>query len=110
MGTYAQQFREGEMTDRDDIQKRRRALKDAFPGVYEEVAAILFRRDPMGINLDDNTETKIDEYEPEVDTILPRLADAHDAKDARRTHTRGVCPVVLGGPGRIRRTLLENRR
>jgi hypothetical protein len=34
----------------------------------------------MGINLGDNT----DEYEPEVDTILPRLGEAHDAKDARR--------------------------
>jgi hypothetical protein len=68
------------MSAREDIQERRRALKEAYRGIYAEVADILFRHDPIGIAFADNT----DEYEPEVDTILPRLADARDAADARK--------------------------
>jgi len=37
--------------------------------LFDEVSALLFRHDPIGINFDDNT----DEYDPETRTILPRL-------------------------------------
>lgn|GEM_PF-1054786 len=47
----------------------RAALKDRYGDLYERVEEILFRHDPVGINLGDNR----DEYDPEVDTILPRL-------------------------------------
>ena len=44
-----------------------------------EVEEILFRHDPIGINFEDNR----DEYDPEVDTILPRLKEARDADDVQ---------------------------
>jgi hypothetical protein len=49
-----------------------RALRREYAGLYEEVEAILFRHDPVGINFAENT----DEYDPEVSTILPRVVRA----------------------------------
>ena len=62
-----------------DPQARRDALKREYGGLYARVAAILFDEDPMGINLDDNT----DEYEAETDTILPRLKACRQMEDVR---------------------------
>jgi hypothetical protein len=55
------------VSDRDEIRERRRLLKEAYGELYHDVAKIFFDHDPMGINLTTNT----DEYEPEVDTLLP---------------------------------------
>ncbi len=55
----------------------REEMKKLFKGFYDEVEAILFRLDPIGINFGDNP----DEYAPEVDTILPRLKDAESIED-----------------------------
>lgn len=52
-------------------------LKAQYRNLYSEVEEILFRHDPIGINFEDNT----DEYDPEVDTILPRLKTAHSEED-----------------------------
>lgn len=52
-----------------DPRAGRGALKDMYGDLYERVEEILFRHDPVGINFGDNR----DEYDPEVDTILPRL-------------------------------------
>jgi hypothetical protein len=41
------------------------------------MAALLYRHDPIGINFEDNA----DEYEPEAETILPRLRSCHSAED-----------------------------
>jgi hypothetical protein len=43
--------------------------KARYGSLFQEVAAILFDVDPIGINFEDNT----DEYETEAGTILPRL-------------------------------------
>lgn len=56
-----------------DVEARRQAklsLRKYWGPAYASVSSILFEEDPIGINLEDNT----DEYEPEVETILPRLA------------------------------------
>ena len=47
--------------------------------LFGEVAALLFRHDPVGISFDDNT----DEYEAEVGTILPKLRHCKSANDVR---------------------------
>jgi hypothetical protein len=54
---------------RDEILEARRKLKSAYGELFDSVAALLFRHDPVGINFEDNT----DEYETETETILPRL-------------------------------------
>ena len=48
--------------------------------LFDDVAALLFRHDPVGISFDDNT----DEYKPEVGTILPRLRTCNSVDDVRR--------------------------
>lgn len=52
-------------------------LKVAYKHLYDEVEEILFRHDPVGINFGENA----DEYDPEVDIILPRLKDAQSETD-----------------------------
>jgi hypothetical protein len=63
-----------------EIIAERQRLKAEYQNLFDEVAALLFRHDPVGINLDDNT----DEYEPEVGTILPQLHNCHSMDDVRR--------------------------
>lgn len=70
----------GKVTERDHLLERRRGLKRSYGRLYAEVATILFEHDPVGINF----ETNADEYEPEVDAILPRLTTARGAQDVRR--------------------------
>lgn len=52
-------------------------LRQNYKRLYSKVEEILFRHDPMGINLGENT----DEYDPEVSTILPRLKEAKSETD-----------------------------
>jgi len=55
----------------------RAEIKALYRELYSEVEEILFKIDTMGINFEDNT----DEYDPEVDTILPRLKYAKSEED-----------------------------
>lgn len=48
-----------------------------YGGLFDDVTAVFFRHDPIGINFEDNT----DEYEPEARTILPRLRTCHSVED-----------------------------
>src|ERR1700722_5328594 len=64
---------------REEILEARRRLKEEYGQLFESVAALLFRHDPVGINFDTNT----DEYEPEVGSILPRLRTCNSADEAR---------------------------
>ena len=61
----------------EQIQARRAQIKKDYLEFYESVSEILFRHDPIGINF----ETNDDEYEPEVDTILPRLKNCSSVED-----------------------------
>jgi hypothetical protein len=65
---------------RTEIIAERQRLKAEYRGLFDEVSALLFRLDPIGINFECNT----DEYEPEVGTILPLLRSCSSAEDVRR--------------------------
>jgi hypothetical protein len=55
-----------------EVEARRAAkqsLREYWGPAYERLSSILFETDPVGINFESNT----DEYEPEVEAILPRL-------------------------------------
>ena len=65
---------------RGEIREERRRLQAEYGELFEAVAALLFRHDPIGINFDENT----DEYDPEVGTILPRLHTCGSADDVLR--------------------------
>jgi hypothetical protein len=60
--------------------EERRRLRAESGNLFDDVAALLFRHDPVGINFDKNT----DEYEPEAGTILPRLRYCESERDVRR--------------------------
>jgi hypothetical protein len=47
----------------------RAKLRKQYRDLYDRLAELFFKTDPIRINFGDNT----DEYEPEVETILPRL-------------------------------------
>ena len=53
-----------------NVYASRESIRSAYPDLFARVSEILFRLDPIGINVEDNS----DEYEPEVGTIIPRLA------------------------------------
>jgi len=64
-------------TEREKIVLERAELRRKYGALFDEISAALFEADPMGINFVNNT----DEYDPEVGTIIPRLAQANTAKD-----------------------------
>ncbi|HFB65967.1 MAG TPA: hypothetical protein ENJ60_10560 [Aeromonadales bacterium] len=59
------------------MNKDRTKLKLQYKNLYSDIESILFKHDLMGINYEYNT----DEYEPEVDTIIPRLKEAKNIED-----------------------------
>ena len=65
---------------RDEILENRRRLRAEYGKLFDSVAELLYRHDPIGINFGDNT----DEYEPEAGTILPRLRSCDSADAAQR--------------------------
>lgn len=77
------------------IDFRRKALRSKYGVLYDEVLRVLTKHDPIGIAELPN------EYEPEVDTILPRLEKARSALDVRRIVHEGFVKwfsVGLAGP------------
>jgi hypothetical protein len=56
-----------------------RKLRAERATLFAEVSALLFQRDPMGINFVSNT----DEYDPEAGTILPRLTHCSTPADVQ---------------------------
>ena len=63
-----------------DAHEKRRQLKALYGELFEAIATLLFRHDPVGINY----ETNADEYEPEARTILPRLRECRSEADVNR--------------------------
>ena len=53
------------------------AVRQLYGALFDDVSALLFRHDPIGINFDANT----DEYDPEARTIVPRLAQCDSESD-----------------------------
>jgi len=64
----------------DEEAENRSRIKERYPQLFQQVSAILFKHDPMGINYEDNTN----EYEPEAGTIIGRLKDFSDYIEARK--------------------------
>lgn len=62
------------------VELEQEMLRKQYGSLFDDVAALLFKHDPIGINFDDNT----DEYESEARTILPRLNHCHSTEDALR--------------------------
>ena len=58
---------------------QRAILRRRYKKLFDDVAEIFFRHDPIGINFEHNT----DEYEPEVGTVLPRLRRCSSAADVQ---------------------------
>src|SRR4051812_23287699 len=63
--------------DREQIQAEKERLRLEYGNLFDSIAEILFRHDPIDLNYVDNT----DEYEPEARTILPRLKTCHSIDD-----------------------------
>lgn len=61
----------------DEFEAETARLKAEYGDLFEAVAEILFRHDPVGINFGGNP----DEYYPEVETILPLLKTCHSVED-----------------------------
>jgi len=62
----------------------RPAIKKRYGALYDEVSAILYRHDPMGLA----PLAPSDEYDPEVGTILPRLKECRSEQEFRRCCSR----------------------
>jgi hypothetical protein len=65
------------MRTKELIEAENKRLKAEYGSLFDSVAEILFRHDPIGINFGDNR----DEYEPEARTILPRLKTCQSSED-----------------------------
>jgi len=63
---------------REQILEATRQLRVVYGELFDATAALLFRHDPIGISFD-NENT--DEYEPEAETILPRLSGCHSSDE-----------------------------
>ncbi len=57
--------------------KARKAVKKKYLKLYSDLRKCFFEHDPIGINFGSNT----DEYDPEVGTIIPRLAKCGSQAD-----------------------------
>ena len=60
--------------------RENKEARDRYGRLFDDVSALLFRHDPIGINFDTNT----DEYGPEARTILPRLSECRSEADVLR--------------------------
>ena len=66
---------------REEILEERRHLKEEYGALFGSVEALLYRADPIGISFEN---PNLDEYAPEVGTILPRLNSCTSADDVLR--------------------------
>lgn len=81
-----------------DVQvKNRKMIRQEYGALFDTLSKILFDADPAGINFASNT----DEYDPEVETILPRLKDAGTEGDIRQIIHEEFCrwfDAEIAGP------------
>jgi hypothetical protein len=62
---------------REEILESRRRVRENYGELFDATVALLYRHDPIGINFEVNP----DEYQPEAETILPRLSSCRSAED-----------------------------
>jgi hypothetical protein len=94
----------------DDLlvhKKERARLTGEYKKLFEEASALLFRHDPIGLDY----ETNIDEYDPEVGTVLPRLSSCGSPEDVQRVlheeFIRWFSPADAGPAERYREAAVE---
>ncbi|MHB9026745.1 MAG: hypothetical protein ACYC7E_21650 [Armatimonadota bacterium] len=63
-----------------DNKNQRKKLTKKYREQYQQISALLFHEDPLGINGTENT----DEYDPEVGSILPHLKTCKSVDEVRR--------------------------
>ena len=66
---------------REQIKEDRRRARATYGELFDATAALLFRHDPIDISFE-NPNT--DEYDPETETILPRLSGCQSPDDVHR--------------------------
>jgi hypothetical protein len=85
---------------RDEILENRRRLRAQYGELFDSLAALLYRHDPIGINFECNPS----EYESEVETILPKLRHCHSAADVLQVvHWEFICSFDFATAGPIER-------
>jgi hypothetical protein len=73
---------------REQIMEERRRLKKEYGELFDSVASLLYRADPIGIGFEN---PHLDEYAPEAGTILPRLRTCNSADDVLRVVYEEFC-------------------
>ena len=68
------------MTTKDDKTLERQRLKEVYHALCDDIAAVLLRHDPIGLNFGLNA----DEYAPEARHILPKLREVHSVEELHR--------------------------
>lgn len=80
--------------------RRRKSLKAKNHVLYDQILDVLYRHDPIAIA--SKLDGERDEYEPEVDTILPRLPEVRSfealAPIIHEEFVRWFGPEIAGGP------------
>ncbi|MCS6861900.1 MAG: hypothetical protein NZT92_16460 [Abditibacteriales bacterium] len=85
------------MITQDDKTLERQRLKEVYPALCADIAAVLLHHDPVGLNFGLNT----DEYMPEARRIIPQLRKAHSPEElCRAIHAMftSVFGADLAGP------------
>jgi hypothetical protein len=62
---------------REEILDARRRIRESYGELFDATTALLLQHEPIGINF----EVNADEYEPEAETILPRLSSCSSSDD-----------------------------
>jgi hypothetical protein len=76
------------MRDREKVLAERHEIRAKYGTLFDEIAAILFELDPVGINFENNTG----EYKPEAGMILPRLRSCRRPQEMLAvSSTRSSC-------------------
>ena len=60
--------------------EERKRLQPDYERLFSELSAIIYRVDPVGLNVEENP----DEYDPEARTLLPRLGECRSVEDVDR--------------------------
>ena len=79
------------------LSHQQRELRRRYGGLFEAASELLFRFDPAGLNFGSN----VDEYEGEVEQILPRLPRCRSAEDVDVLLPEVFSPALLGRAPRL---------
>ena len=80
----------------------RDAIKREYGTLFASISDALLKTDPVGIYFDINTDEyeNTGEYEPETETIIPRLSSAKSAEDVQTIIYEEFCrwfdPIIAG--------------